>query len=729
MRTVGKNHLWLNAVLFVVMLVQLSASNARAQDATTDDVWQGMLDGGLITQAQFDYAIEHGQLPGTQPVATPAKTDDAQTNVKKPAVNTLTYEARNKKRQAKLAALAKRLREKYRIKREEAVSKAKLLGWPIREELPDGGSAELQMLEHGMPIYHITENATAADTISTDEVWPTGTNGFSLTGSPITLGMWDIGGVRVTHQELTGRVTQVDGPVDVTNHPTTVAGTMIATGLYGLAKGMAFQSQLDAYDWNTNLVELAEAVSNDMRISNHSYGFSSGWKEKSAGWYWYGNTNLSQTESHYFGRYNSSAKDADVIVYDAVYHLPVWSAGNERNDVPPTQPTNHFAWNGFDWQVSSTVRPVDGGADGFDSLSFYKVAKNVLVVGAVNDITNGYTEPGDVVMTDFSSFGPTDDGRIKPDIVANGTLVRTLHAGSDASYTDASGTSWAAPSVAGSLGLLQQLHESLYGTNQPLLASTYKALVIHTADEAGDHDGPDYRFGWGLMNTLSAAYVVTNTTDYNSKPHIKEAVLPDNDYIEFEVQADTNEPLRVTICWTDPPGAEHPYALDPTNLVLVNDLDLRVISPDGSTTNEPWILDPTSPTNAATTGDNFRDNVEQVHIDSPSNGLYTVKVTHKGTLTNEMQDVSIIVTGNIASNVTVQIADIERDSGGDRTVTWNSVVGSLYIVNASTNLVGTNIWAQDSFDLPATKQSMSWVDGGSTNGLGILRFYRIKGIE
>jgi hypothetical protein len=229
------------------------------------------------------------------------------------------------------------------------------------------------------------------------------------------------------------------------------------------------------------------------------------------------------------------------------------------------------------------------------------------------------------------------------------------------------------------------------------------------------------------MNTLSAAKLMTNNAAWNSKPHIKEVTLPDNDYIEFDVEADTNQSLRVTICWTDPPGPIQPNQLDPTNIVLVNDLDLRVISPNGATTNEPWILDFTSPTNAATTGDNIRDNVEQVHIDNPTNGLYTVKVTHKGILTNEVQDVSIIVSGNIASNRPLEITTIAGIASEDTKVEWDSVVGSIYVIDATTNLLGTNIWQEDSSDLGALRQSMDWTDGGSSNDS--IRFYRIKEIK
>ncbi len=334
-------------------------------------------------------------------------------------------------------------------------------------------------------------------------------------------------------------------------------------------------------------------------------------------------------------------------------------------------------------------------------------------------------------MSSFSCFGPTDDGRIKPDIVANGTGLITPAGGGDYYYyypSGISGTSFSAPSVAGSLGLLQQLHEQLHGTNQPLLASTYKGLVIHTADEAGSHDGPDYRFGWGLMNTLSAARLMTNNAAYNSKPHIKEVILPDGDEVLFHVAADSSMPLRVTLCWTDPPGPLPPqYQLDPTNLVLVNDLDLRVIAPNG-TTNYPWVLDPSNPTNAATTGDNTRDNVEQVHIKNTTTGLYAVVVSHKGVLTNGVQDASILLSGNLPEDIDITFTEIALTSGASR-VEWVGSVGSIHTVMSSTNLLETNGWSALSDDISIIREFTQWTDEGSTNTAEACRFYRIQEVK
>jgi hypothetical protein len=77
-------------------------------------------------------------------------------------------------------------------------------------------------------------------------------------------------------------------------------------------------------------------------------------------------------------------------------------------------------FTGGSWQWTSQARGADGGASGYDCISQQGCAKNILTVGAVNDIVGGYSSPGDVVMSSFSSWGPTDDGRIKPDICANG---------------------------------------------------------------------------------------------------------------------------------------------------------------------------------------------------------------------------------------------------------------------------------------------------------------------
>jgi subtilisin family serine protease len=351
----------------------------------------------------------------------------------------------------------------------------------------------------------------------------------------------------------------------------------------------------------------------------------------------------------------------------------------------------------------------------------------VLTVGAVNPIVVGYAGTNSVVMSAFSSFGPTDDGRIKPDVVADGVNVFSTTAVTNNSYTNMSGTSMATPSVAGSLGLLIELHNRLYGTNQPMWASTLKGLAIHTTDEAGDAAGPNYRFGWGLLNARRAALRITNNFYSPSLDFIKEVRLTSGDYIEFPVVASGGGTLKVTACWTDPAGTPPANSLDPTNRMLVNDLDLRAIR--GTTTNFPWRLNRNSPANAATTGDNNRDNVEQVVITNAAAGTYLVRVTHKGNLVNDLgavadQPVSLLISGIVEQPApSLAITSIAMLSSNVVAMKWNSVVGRVYRVQHRDD-VASGSWSNDTGEISATKTNVSVAltfPSGLTN-----RFYRIK---
>lgn len=228
------------------------------------------------------------------------------------------------------------------------------------------------------------------------------------------------------------------------------------------------------------------------------------------------------------------------------------------------------------------------------------------------------------------------------------------------------------------------------------------------------------------MNTREAAKLISDDFASEARSHIKEVVLLDGDYIEFPVVATNTAPLKVTVVWSDLPSEVPTFSVDPTNLTLINDLDLRVIDPSGSTTNYPWILDPSSPTNAATTGDNFRDNVEQVYIASPTSGEYTVLVNHEGTLSNGFQSVSILISGNVAQpKPTFKLADLSIATAPTNVVTWSSLVGELYRVQTTEALTGS--WSDVSGDISATKTNVAYPI--PTNSLPDARFYRALEVD
>ena len=507
---------------------------------------------------------------------------------------------------------------------------------PAQAALNENDDMRLMYIgDRGVPVYYRIENLDAAVSLSTDEVWPGGSGGFSLTGSETQLGelgVWDANGVRTSHQEFGGRVTQMDGASGTHYHSTHVAGTLVAAGVQNDAKGMSYQGTLAAYEWNSDQSEMAGAAASGMTISSHSYGYVTGWyyNSSSGNYYWYGDVEISATEDYGFGFYEEVTREWDEVAYNAPYYTICKSAGNDRNDYGPGAGGGHYFWdpNSSDWEWSTATRDPDGGASGYDCTSWNTNAKNILSIGAVEDVPGGYGAPGDVDMSTFSGWGPTDDGRIKPDFVANGVGLYSTDDDNNSDYTTLSGTSMASPNAAGSINLLVRYYETVHGETP--LASTMKAILMQAADETGPDDGPDYMYGWGLINTLSATELIDGSGV--APGLIREEALGDGETDEYFIDVGAGETIRVSVAWTDPPGTPPAPALDPPDLMLVNDLDVRVETQAKRSIFSPWVLNPASPSSAPSTGDNFRDNCEQVFEESPGAGTYKVTVTHKGTL-------------------------------------------------------------------------------------------------
>lgn len=624
-------------------------------------------------------------------------------------------------------------------------------GEPAVSAVGEDRTVTLIGFRYDRPILIMSDDIFQADTIGTDKLWPSGGSGLALTGANTIVGMWDEAAVRGTHLEFASasRVTQRDNVTIQSRHSTGVAGVLAAAGAATLningtnvaqaARGMSYQAQVYAHDANQDTVEMpSEASANNFQLSNHSYGPASGWFYYSASnvWRWAGETSLSQNEDFQFGFYHSETAARDLIAYSAPYYLPIWTAGNNRGEQPPAQPTNHQIFVSGSWISSPLIsRNADGDTGGYDTIHFLGTAKNVLTVGACWPISGGYSGSNSVVLPSFSPFGPTDDGRIKPDVVAPGVNSVMPSSTGDSQYYADSGTSFAAPSVTGSLNLIAQLHGQLHTNARPYLSSTIKALAIHTADECGTSSGPDFQYGWGLFDAQSAADVIQANATNGWKSHIKEIVLPNGGTCEFQVVATNTKPLKVTIVWTDPPGVASQFAsIDPTNAMLVNDLDLRVISP-GGITNAPWILNPDlvaksaiARGTAATTGDDDRNNVEQVFIAIPTSGNYTVRVTHKGTLHGSTpQAFSLVASGNIAqSKPALIVTNTVMTATNKIALTWQSVVGQNYIVQARDD-VASGSWTNATGEINAIKSTLA-VELPFSSG-NAQQFYRIEEIE
>jgi hypothetical protein len=580
---------------------------------------------------------------------------------------------------AELKRLGEAAQARAFAEKAQATMVARSIGWPVRAVDPvTGRTIEVRRVDaNGKLEYLQTDNRNANITTRAARVWSGGGAGLALSGNGVILREWDSGSAMTTHLELAGRVTAVDGAPSA-GHSTHVAGTMIGNGTLapngnaGFMKGASFAATLRSFDWDSDVAEATtEAAMNPpMVLSNHSYSITHGWTwDSSSGYIWYGNIADSTTEESGFGQYDQDCVDWDTLAYNAPYYLHCQSAGNDRGEGPPSQPTLHWFWTGSAWQQTNSVtRQLDGGAAGYDCISNMGIAKNVLTVAAVDDVAS-YTSPSSVIMSDFSSWGPADDGRIKPDISANGVEVTSAWNNATNGFNTINGTSMATPNVTGSLGLLVQHYRSTH-SNQNMRAATLKGLAIHTADECGSSTGPDYRFGWGLLNTEAAAKVIIN--DQANPDVIRESSLPNAGVHTYRVTSNGTTPMRFTLSWTDPASTVQ-TGLNNRTPRLKNDLDMRVTI--GATTYYPWKLNPLSPASAATQGENNVDNVEVIDIPAPAAGTYTITIDHDGTLA-AAQAYSLIATGPVVtpimSNFTINGTWITGGNSTNGTVTINA---------------------------------------------------------
>jgi trimeric autotransporter adhesin len=553
----------------------------------------------------------------------------------------------------KLSELQDQYQKKAELEKQNALLIAKQRGIKTKLTLKDGGYAELQRIDpDGSLIYYRTCNVAAARSTRTNHLNIGGSTGYNLDGQNMTAHIWDGGLARATHQEYDGpggndRFSIGDGTTTLHYHSAHVTGTIIASGFVANAKGMAPQASAIGYDWNYDLAEAATAAASGMLISNHSYGYNSQY-----------------VPDYYFGAYIAESRDWDQIHYNAPYYLMVVAAGN-------------------DGTTAYNASPLDRKNKTYDKLTGSSTSKNNMVVASAQDANvdnNGNLLS--VLISTFSSQGPTDDLRIKPDITGNGQGVYSTYETSNTAYNSISGTSMASPNVAGSLLLLQQHALNVNGFF--MRSATLKGVALHTADDAGIV-GPDAIFGWGLMNAKKAAEAISQN---GNQSIISELTLMPGQTYSIDVESDGINNLIASISWTDPAGIAT-TATNSTIARLVNDLDIRVSQ--AGNIFYPWRL---TAVNANGTGDNTKDPYERVDVANAS-GTYTITVTHKGTLTGGSQNYTLIITGVTSApavcNATVPAGlVIEGISHSDATAAWNSVPLAIYDVRY--RQVGSTIW-------------------------------------
>ena len=301
------------------------------------------------------------------------------------------------------------------------------------------------------------------------------------------------------------------------------------------------------------------------------------------------------------------------------------------------------------------------------------------------NITGGHKQGKNVIATanvffdgslvNSSSRGPAHDGRIKPDISANGQ--NQISTNENNTYQSFGGTSGASPGIAGVAAQLYQAYSEANGNVLPP-AALIKATLMNTANEAGN-TGPDFKFGWGIVNGLRAAKLIEENRFLSST--ISQGGSNDH---SINVPSGTKQ-VRFMVYWSDAP------ATPGANPALVNDLDLVVTGPS-STNYLPWILDetpdPTTLNNPATNGPDHLNNMEQVLINNPASGNYTINIDGFNVPMGPQE--YFVVYEIIADNVTVTYPNAGESfvPGETESIHWDAVPAnttSNFVLEYSTN--------------------------------------------
>ncbi|MEO0070106.1 MAG: S8 family serine peptidase, partial [candidate division WOR-3 bacterium] len=269
------------------------------------------------------------------------------------------------------------------------------------------------------------------------------------------------------------------------------------------------------------------------------------------------------------------------------------------------------------------------------------IAKNVLTVGATQNGTSANT------IADFSSRGPTQDGRLKPTVMAPGQALYSATASGTNTYESMDGTSMATPAVNGTVGLLRcYLQEGYYPTGAPVVKNrlTYissallRSMAVNSCDpNIGSYTPPNNNIGWGRIDADSVLYFSGDT---------RRLILKDDtfgvatgEYKQEQFQVNSSIPLRVTLAWTDTAAAPN---ASPT---LVNNLDLELISPSGVSYHGNKYSGGQSVPNP--NGWDSLNTEECCRINSPETGLWTIKVWGRNVVTSKPQPFAWTITGSV----------------------------------------------------------------------------------
>ena len=482
-------------------------------------------------------------------------------------------------------------------------------------------------------------------------------SGRHYDGTGVSIALAD-DGIIGPHIDYTGRLIQLTTDDDG-NHGDMTAGILFGAGnLNPTIKGMAPGSFLYCFKIS-GYPHVNKAVDH-----MHDYDI------------WITSTSYSQGSR---GRYNNSAAFIDQQISGHPQLIHVFSAGNDGEE-------DHGYGAGDGWGN------ITGG---------YKAAKNVIAVGNLDDQD---------VLLNSSSRGPADDGRIKPDICANGHGQMSTDPPN--SYRAGSGTSAAAPGIAGVIAQLYHAYKTMHGGANPE-SPLIKACLLNTADDLGN-PGPDYLHGWGRVNALRAIQTLEESRYLADE--INHGSIQNH---TITVPPGTVQ-LRAMLYWLDPEGS--PGA----GKSLVNDLDMTVSGPSASLVL-PWVLNPTpdpaSLMTAATRGVDRLNNMEQVTINQPLPGNYTITVNGYQVPFGPQQYYIVYEFVGNEITVTYPIGGESFVPGETEKLRWDAF-GNSGIFTIMYSVDSTYSWDTIISTIPGYVRFYNWTVPGIVSGQVIIKIAR-----
>jgi len=475
--------------------------------------------------------------------------------------------------------------------------------------------------------------------------------GRNLWGKGIVIGEWDGGGAG-SHVDYNDRVILKNPYVAGanSNHATHVCGTITGGGIidpYG--QGMAPKANLFSWDFYGNIpAEMDTACFRDSIVmTNNSYGYSS---------------DPCATR----GTYDGVSRNLDILVTMYPYLSHQFSSGNSRS--------SNCATGGY--------RTINSG---------FQAAKNNITVGALQFNDGNST---------FHSYGPMRDGRMKPEICAMGVNVYSTMPGN--TYQGGwNGTSMSCPGATGTIALLYERFKQLNSNKKPL-NHTLKAIVCNTADDLGN-TGPDYAFGFGRINAVSANRVLEDKT------YKVDSVTNGNSRTDTVYVKPGTARFQVMLVWDDM------YAAAGASPSLINDLDLEVQDSAGNVFS-PWTLNPACHTCLPIRKRDSLNNAEQFYFNNPKSGKWVIRVKGKAiSTTNEVYTITHSQFGNYVrvSYPNGHESMVPPTSTAPQTIAWDAFGATgTYTLEYSADSGVT--WNTITTGLASTNRYFTWNNAPST---------------